>query len=303
MDKRASAITEAVIRLITEYRKQQNLTYEMLADRAGIHRTTIGLIERGERTPTLDVALRLAAALDVDLSVLLARAEAIAQGRESAGVRQLQRRLSKLEHFHNDKALSEQTGLHRSAVEQAINSCYETLDTIDFELVGHGSPPMARLVELANISSMVGNILGGGLAEASGGLYKRNKPHTYPDLLPVPPNNRNIEIKIALDTNSPKGHLPKRGTYLTFRYVLASKEGKFERGKANRGDTVFIWEARVGVLENDDFAISNTAGDSGKTAVIKTKSLEQMPVIYYVPSLLPYAKARAGHPSEPKLDI
>ena len=270
----------------------------MLADKAGVHRTHIGLIERNERTPTLDVAFRLANALSVEPSVLLARAEALADGRKAAaGKEQLRERLVDRAHLHEEKGLKKLTGISHDCMIKTIENCYRTLDTIDFELATHGSPPMAKLVELANISSMVGNILGGGLAEFSNGLYVRNKPHTYPDLLPVPPNRLNIEVKIALDTNKPKGHLPKAGTYITFRYVLATKDGKFLRGKVNRGDTVYLWEGRVGMLSESDFSVSNTEGDSGKTAVITTKALDGMRVFYYVPHLLPYGKARTGHPA------
>lgn len=47
---------------------------EELVDRAGIHRTYIGGIERGERNPTLTMIHRLAAALGVSPSQLLERA-------------------------------------------------------------------------------------------------------------------------------------------------------------------------------------------------------------------------------------
>lgn len=141
---------------------------------------------------------------------------------------------------------------------------------------------------------MIGNLLGGQIAACSHGLYVRNRPHTCPDLLPVPPHDLNVEIKIALDTNLPKGHLPKPGTYITFRYVLCDKNGKYTRGKENRGDTAFVWEGRVGELTEGDFSVSNTEGDSGKTAVIKTAAFNSMSVFYFVPELLPYSAKRAA---------
>ena len=42
------------------------LSQENLAERAGIHPTYVGPIERGKASPTLDVIVRLAAALGVD---------------------------------------------------------------------------------------------------------------------------------------------------------------------------------------------------------------------------------------------
>lgn len=289
----ADKIVNALLKIVTEYRKAQGLTYEELADRTGIHRTTIALWERNERSPTIHLALQLASGLGIELSELLSRAEAMVSGKAPKAPQAVNQRVVHDLHFHNEDQFRELTGLTHNCVKRAIQGTYQTLDTIDFQLQMHNTPALSKLVELANISSMVGNLLGGQIAECSNGLYARNKPHTYPDLLPVAPNQINIEIKIALDTNLPKGHLPKAGTYLTFRYVLCSKTGGYVKGKAHRGDTVFIWETRAGVLTEADFAFSSTAGDSGKTAVIKTSVFEKMIVVYFVPEYLPYAAARA----------
>ncbi|MBB2483498.1 hypothetical protein H5P36_25490 [Bacillus sp. APMAM] len=100
--------------------------------------------------------------------------------------------------------------------------------------------------------------------------------------------NPGVEIKIALEKNSPKGHLTKAGYYLTYRYVLTDSNGNFIKGKENRQDTVTIWEVKCGYLNKEDFSISNTEGDSGKTAVIKTTSLNNMKLLYFNPSCIPY---------------
>jgi transcriptional regulator with XRE-family HTH domain len=47
------------------------ITQEELADRAELHRTEIGLLERGLRVPRIDTLLRLAAALAVEPAELL----------------------------------------------------------------------------------------------------------------------------------------------------------------------------------------------------------------------------------------
>jgi transcriptional regulator with XRE-family HTH domain len=283
----------ALVKVIAEYRQAQGLTYEDLADKAGVHRTTIGLLERNERTPTVQIALQLASALGVELSEMLARAEAIASGKSPKDLQSVKARNVQRQNFHNEADLTQLTGLNHECIRSAIQGCYQTLDTLDFQLATHNTPPLAKLVELANVSAMIGNLLGGQIAAWSNGLYTRNRPHTYPDLLPVPPHNLNVEIKIALDTNMAKGHLPKPGTYITFRYVLCDKHGKYTRGKENRGDTAFLWEGRVGMLAEKDFSVSNTAGDSGKSAVIRTDSFNSMTVFYFVPELLPYSAKRA----------
>jgi len=60
--------------------------------------------------------------------------------------------------------------------------------------------------------------------------------------------------------------------------------------KDQRGHTVWIWEVKVGSSWSEDFSCSNTDGDSGKTAVIKTDVHNRMILVYYVPSFLPYRR-------------
>jgi len=53
--------------LVKKHRTKAGLSQEKLAERAGVHPTYISLIERCIRNPTLDVALRIAAALKLKL--------------------------------------------------------------------------------------------------------------------------------------------------------------------------------------------------------------------------------------------
>lgn len=61
--------------LIRKRRKANGLSQEALAERADIHHTHVGLIERGQRNASLDVADRVARALGLPLSALIAEAE------------------------------------------------------------------------------------------------------------------------------------------------------------------------------------------------------------------------------------
>lgn len=293
---RDTGITSAFIGLVKKIREQKKLTIEQLAELTAVHRTTIGLLERNERTPTLQVATQIANALHIPLSELIQEAELIVAGKTD--VVQLaefhKKRKPSHNNLRNENKLLETIGVDGNTLLEAIYSCYQTLDTIDEQLIGKGSVPIAHLVELANLSSMAGNILGGGIANFSNGLYTRNKPHTYPDLLPMSDPAVDLELKMALEKNKPKGHLPKAGTYITFRYILADKQGTYKKGKQNRGNTVWIWEVKVGNLTVNDFSCSNTEGDSGKTAVIKTDVHNKMDLVYYVPEHLPYAHKKNG---------
>lgn len=58
-------------RNIKEIRAKANLSQEELADLAGLHRTYVGSVERGERNISIDNMERLASALAVDIKDLL----------------------------------------------------------------------------------------------------------------------------------------------------------------------------------------------------------------------------------------
>lgn len=55
---------------IRDLRKQKGYSQEQLADRADLHRTYIGAIERGEQNVSLDNIAKIAKALDVPVTKL-----------------------------------------------------------------------------------------------------------------------------------------------------------------------------------------------------------------------------------------
>ncbi len=290
-EEAAKAVARSLGRLIAELRRQRGWSLEDLADEAGRHRTHFGLVERGERHLSVASAYRAAEALGVSLSDLIHMAEA-----ESPVA-------SRSVHFEpravppgaarGVDAVREFTGLGETWVPKAVEATYRTLDRIDEQLMNTGSLPLAEVVELANLSAIIGNLLRAALARGSNGRFESNKPHTYPDLISPSGDAGSLEIKVALETNKPKGHLPKPGPHLACRYVLADRAGNYNRKE--RGNVVWVWEVRLGELSAEDFSLSNTPGDSGKTAVIKTGSLDRLACVYYDSRFLPYAKPRPGH--------
>lgn len=56
---------------IRDLRKQKKISQEELADKAGLHRTYIGMIERAEKNITLINIEKIANALDMNINILL----------------------------------------------------------------------------------------------------------------------------------------------------------------------------------------------------------------------------------------
>ena len=56
---------------LKEFRAQKRLSQEELADIAGLHRTYVGSVERGERNISIDNIERLASALEIQMKDLL----------------------------------------------------------------------------------------------------------------------------------------------------------------------------------------------------------------------------------------
>lgn len=178
-------------------------------------------------------------------------------------------------------------GLTTAMLEEGIAYTYHILDIIDKTLIERGAFRLSQMMELANLSTFIGNLLGAGIANASHGAFRRNGPHKYPDLLAQTTGAKDIEIKVALMDNKPKGHLAKPGYYITCRYVLGDADGNFTL--MQRGDVVWIWELRCGKLEESDFNRSNTEGDSGKTAVVNKSGMTKLEVVYCDIGRLPFS--------------
>ncbi len=74
MNKKLSAKFGEVIR---ELRNERNLSQEELAGRADVHRTYIGMIERGEKNITIENIQKLAKALNVSLKSIFEKLDKI----------------------------------------------------------------------------------------------------------------------------------------------------------------------------------------------------------------------------------
>lgn len=67
MNKTNKAISVTIATL----RHEANISQEELANRAGIHRTYVSQIERGLKSPTLQVLIQIATALNTSASAII----------------------------------------------------------------------------------------------------------------------------------------------------------------------------------------------------------------------------------------
>lgn len=68
-------LSDAFAQMVAKYRQAQKLSKAALAERAGLHQTYIGLLERGHRSPNLDTAKAISRALGLSLADLIEEAE------------------------------------------------------------------------------------------------------------------------------------------------------------------------------------------------------------------------------------
>lgn len=68
MDSEADRLHQAIGRRLRNLRENAGLTQERLAAEAGVHRTFVGKVERGESATTVDTVAVFCAALDLTLA-------------------------------------------------------------------------------------------------------------------------------------------------------------------------------------------------------------------------------------------
>ena len=69
--KKSASIREIFAKNLRENRRKCGFSQEKLAELAGLHRTYISDLERGQRNPTLTTLVKIAQALSMTVSMLL----------------------------------------------------------------------------------------------------------------------------------------------------------------------------------------------------------------------------------------
>lgn len=79
-ETKVQANCKRVAALLQKERERQNLSMTVLAERSGLSQPSVSYIERGMRIPNLDTLLRLADALGIELSEIIAQATKATKG-------------------------------------------------------------------------------------------------------------------------------------------------------------------------------------------------------------------------------
>jgi transcriptional regulator with XRE-family HTH domain len=77
MSRARFVLSDGFSHVVKRHREAKGFSRAALAEKAGLHQTYVGLLERGERSPNLDTANAIAGALNIPLSRLIAEAETI----------------------------------------------------------------------------------------------------------------------------------------------------------------------------------------------------------------------------------
>ena len=67
--------SKLVGKVIADFRKKKGVSQEVLSGLAGIGRSHLSAIERGERKPTLETFYRVCSAMDVEMSLVIIKLE------------------------------------------------------------------------------------------------------------------------------------------------------------------------------------------------------------------------------------
>ncbi len=75
MRRRRLEFSDAFAAVLKRNREAKKISKQALSQRAGLHQTYVGMIERGLSNPSLDTASALAEALDIPFPKLIEEAE------------------------------------------------------------------------------------------------------------------------------------------------------------------------------------------------------------------------------------
>lgn len=237
---------QALGKLIFELRKERGLSQEKLALEAGVDRTRMGEIERGEANPTIDTLGKIAEALGQTLGSLIVQAEEISSGT-------LRRSAPTIDPNYIDRTVQLPKGLTHEQLEMALNRSLALLDQI-------GLNPQDGDIQWNIYSGAVSNIVTKAIAETSS--FVRNKDTAHPDLynpdLDESDPDWGLEMKATHRVGKGgESHNPGQGWFMVVVYKVV-------------GEQTHIVQVEIASLRREDWTIHDRAAHSNRTRTAVT---------------------------------
>lgn len=76
------AVCAEIIRLLREERKKRKITNYAVAQKSGVSESMLSLVDRGLRNPSMELMLRVADGIGIDLPATIKKAQATISGKE-----------------------------------------------------------------------------------------------------------------------------------------------------------------------------------------------------------------------------
>lgn len=237
----------ALGKLIATLRSEIGLSQERLAFEAGVDRTRIGEIERGEANPTIDTLGRIAQVLKQTLGSLILQAEEMSSGATRSPAPNVDPR-------YIDRGIALPKGLDHDQLLTALNRALTVLDQI-------GLNPDAGDIQANIYSGAVSNIVTKAIAEASG--FMQNKDTAHPDLFDpsLPRTDPDWGLEMKATNQAGKGgesHNPGQGWFMVVVYKMIDSQTQ-------------IIQVEVAQLRYEDWSIHERSPDSNRTRTAVTK--------------------------------
>lgn len=200
---------QALGQLIYELRQQRALSQEKPAHEAGIDRTRMGEIERGEANPTIDTLGKIAVVLEQTLGSLIIQAEEISSGTS-------RRPAPTINPEYLDRSVLLPQGLTHDQLERALNRAQAILDQV-------GINPESGDIQYNIYSGAVSNIVTKSIAEVS--RFVQNKDTDRPDLYDptLDKTERDWGLEMKATRRPGKGgesHNPGTSWFMVIEYAI-----------------------------------------------------------------------------------
>ncbi len=243
-----SLFKEALGKLISTLRAEIGLSQERLALDAGIDRTRLGEIERGEANPTLDTLDKIAQVLKQTLGSLILQAKELSSGTARIPA-------PTVNPAYIDRHVPLPQGLTHDQLLVALNRSLALLDQI-------GLNPEAGDIQANIYSGAVSNIVTKAIAETSN--FTQNKDTAHPDLfdpsLPRTDPNWGLEMKATNQIGKGgESHNPGQGWFMVVVYKVVNSQ-------------THIVQVEVAQLNYDDWTIHERASESNRTRTAVTQA-------------------------------